>query len=59
MKIDRSFVPSPRSQELLAKLDDIHGPCLGCADCNGFCAELIEALMLPDAVIRGTTRPGT
>lgn len=27
------------------------GPCLGCADCRGLCAALIEALCVPDVVL--------
>lgn len=28
------------------------GACIGCSDCRGLCAELIEALALPEAVAR-------
>ncbi|MGR3803372.1 hypothetical protein [Marinibacterium profundimaris] len=52
MKIDRSFPPSPRSQELLAKLNGIYGPCVGCTVCDGLCQALIDALMLPDVIVR-------
>ena len=57
MKIDRSFPPSPHSKELLSKLNEIYGPCLACKDCRGFCAELIEALMLPEFIVKDDRTP--
>lgn len=52
MKIDRSFPPSPRSKELLSKLNELYGPCIACKTCDGLCEALIDALMLPDIIVK-------
>ncbi|QEW18082.1 hypothetical protein LA6_000239 [Marinibacterium anthonyi] len=56
MNIDRTRPPTARLKELSRKLDEIYGPCLACEDCTGICAALIDALMLPDVIVRPARR---
>lgn len=56
MIIDRSRPPTARLKELSCKLDEIYGPCLACEECTGICASLIDALMLPDMIVRSDRR---
>ena len=52
MQIDRKTGFAPRSRELGATLSGLKSGCVGCADCRGLCAELIEALVVPEIVLK-------
>ncbi|MGG7567827.1 hypothetical protein ACQ5SO_16870 [Rhodovulum sp. DZ06] len=55
MQIDRHVGHAPRSEAAGRMLAALDTPCLGCKDCQGFCAALMQMLSLPDAVLN---RPG-
>ncbi len=46
---------APRVAAMAEDLGRI-GACIGCEDCRGLCAALIEALSLPGAVLGGQGR---
>jgi hypothetical protein len=52
LTITRSRGGTWRSEALAAELADMAGPCLGCENCRGLCAELIEAIVLPNVILR-------
>ena len=52
MKIDRFAAFAPRTRALASDLAILQGPCVGCTDCEGLCRDLIDALVLPDAVLK-------
>ena len=51
MNIVRSKPSSTQTTALSFALGDLNGPCVGCEDCNGLCAELIDVLFLPDVIL--------
>lgn len=51
MTIDRKIAYAPRTNALVAEVAAVPG-CVGCKGCKGLCAALIEAMTLPDAVLR-------
>lgn len=51
MNITRSQLDTSRLNALSVELATLQGPCVGCTDCNGLCAELIDALVLPDVIL--------
>ena len=53
--ITRSKAPDGRTRRIAAEIPRLDGPCIACADCQGLCAELIEVIALPEAVLRGKT----
>lgn len=55
MKISRSQAMTPRSTHLVGQISALRGPCVGCAGCRGLCEALIEALTVPDIILRGKT----
>ena len=50
--ITRSRAPDWRTRKIATDIPRLKGPCVACADCKGLCAELIEVMTLPDAVVR-------
>ena len=51
MSIEHSRAPARLSAELARRLNQLYGPCIECEECHGLCPALIEALMLPDAIL--------
>lgn len=51
MTVSRGRVPDQHTGMLARELAALNGPCVGCADCKGLCAPLIDALTLPDLVL--------
>ncbi|MEX0338311.1 MAG: hypothetical protein AB3N11_04645 [Arenibacterium sp.] len=51
MNIVRSKPATPHTTNLSIQLNQMSGHCVGCSDCNGLCAELLDALMIPDIVL--------
>lgn len=51
MNILRSNTDTSRINALTVELSTLQGPCVGCSDCNGLCAELIDALVIPDVIL--------
>ena len=52
MQIDRDIAHAPRSRALGHKVARLQGGCVGCRDCSGLCAALLEVLTLPDLVLK-------
>ncbi len=52
MKVDRKTAFAPRTQALATEITALQEPCVGCTECVGFCRELIEAMTVPDAILR-------
>lgn len=52
MKIDRMAAFAPKTRAVSSELAMMQGPCVGCTECEGMCKELIEAIVLPDAVLK-------
>ncbi len=57
MITERSKPPTRMSEQLAHRLSELYGPCIGCEDCYGFCPALIEALMVPDAILNRKPDP--
>jgi len=57
LTIHRSKAPAHYSRELAKQLNALYGPCIECKDCHGLCPSLIEALTLPDAVLKKKAEP--
>ena len=51
MNIIRSKPASGNSQALSHSLLELNGPCVGCEGCEGLCAELIDALIVPGLIL--------
>lgn len=51
MNIHRSNTDTSRTNALTVELASLQGPCVGCSDCNGLCAELIDALVVPEVIL--------
>ena len=51
MMTERAGGRAPRVAALARELGET-GCCIGCNDCRGLCAALIEALAVPEAVLR-------
>ncbi|WP_198654811.1 hypothetical protein [Albibacillus kandeliae] len=51
MDIVRSKPVTPHTVRLAGTLDGLQGPCVGCTDCTGLCAELIDALVIPEVIL--------
>ena len=52
MTSDRFAAHAPRSQALSMELATLQGPCIGCTGCQGVCAALIQAMTLPEIILR-------
>ena len=52
MQIARNAAFAPRTRRLSEELAAIRGGCVGCENCRGLCAPLMELLSLPSAVVR-------
>lgn len=52
MQMQQSQAHAPKVEALWDRLTTLRGPCIGCKGCEGVCAELIEALTLPDAILK-------
>ncbi|MFP4274354.1 MAG: hypothetical protein ACLFRU_04945 [Paracoccaceae bacterium] len=54
MKVERKAGAAPRVAQLARDIGCVEGPCMGCADCRGLCPAIIEAMTLPEIVLRRT-----
>ncbi len=53
MQIERSAGKAPRTESLAVQVSGLKHGCVGCAECKGLCHELIEAMLVPDMVLKG------
>lgn len=52
MQIRRDIAHAPRARALGQKIANLRGGCVGCQSCSGLCTALLEALTLPDLVLK-------
>ena len=52
MTTQRQIAFAPRTRALGQDMAALHGPCIGCTGCQGICAALIEAMTLPEIILR-------
>ncbi|MCB1341743.1 MAG: hypothetical protein KDK24_11920 [Pseudooceanicola sp.] len=58
MNIHRSKPDQSHTVALAAALNQLNNPCVGCDNCNGLCADLIDVLVIPDIILsRKRTSP--
>lgn len=55
MTITRGKPKSDLSEDLARQLNQLYGPCVQCQDCHGVCPALIDALLLPNIILRKET----
>lgn len=51
MQVDRRAGHAPKTAQLARDVSLMRGPCVGCEDCRGLCAALLEAITVPDIVL--------
>lgn len=51
MIVSRTTAATPICETVRADISQISGPCVGCKDCLGLCAALIDVLFLPDLIL--------
>lgn len=52
MNRSREVGHAPRVRALAREIDTCSGPCIGCSECDGLCEALIEALVVPQVVLK-------
>ena len=52
MQIRRDIAHAPRARALGRQIATLQGGCVGCENCAGLCTALLEALTLPDLVLK-------
>lgn len=52
MQSQRKIAHAPRSRALADNLATMNSTCVGCEGCEGLCAALIDAMLLPEIVLR-------
>ena len=52
MQTSRKIAHAPRCHTLAQDIASMPSTCVGCTDCQGICAALIDALILPELIIR-------
>ncbi|MEL0438356.1 hypothetical protein [Phycobacter sp. K97] len=56
MDINRTPAETPNADRLSVQINGLKGPCVGCSDCVGMCRALIDALTVPDAILKKAPR---
>jgi formate hydrogenlyase subunit 6/NADH:ubiquinone oxidoreductase subunit I len=51
MNTDRNAPRTVRTQSIMTEITGLKGPCIGCTECTGVCAALIDALTVPGVVL--------
>ena len=52
MKIERHSGHAPRSRALATQIAAMPSQCVGCEGCEGVCAALIDAMILPELILK-------
>lgn len=52
MQTKRTIGSAPRTTALALDISHLNTPCIGCTDCQGICAVLIETMQLPELLLR-------
>lgn len=53
MQAQRQIGHAPQSRALARDVAALNGPCIGCDGCEGLCQALLEAMFLPDLILKG------
>ncbi|MDE4132304.1 hypothetical protein PXK00_04230 [Phaeobacter sp. QD34_3] len=56
MDITRNQAETPNADRVSVQINGLKGPCVGCSDCVGMCRALIDALTVPDAILKKAPR---
>ena len=59
MQIHRDIAHAPRARALGNRVAALQGGCVGCTSCDGLCRALLEALTLPETVLKPAAQSGT
>lgn len=51
MKVERTASNDVHTSSVMTQIAQLHGPCMGCTECTGICAALLDALTVPDLVL--------
>ncbi|WP_164661300.1 hypothetical protein [Tropicibacter sp. Alg240-R139] len=54
MDITRSPTDTRRTTQIGQIVTELNGPCVGCSECRGICLALIDAVTLPEILLRRT-----
>ncbi len=52
MDITRSPSDTRRTLQVGQIVTELNGPCVGCSECRGICQALIDAVTLPEVLLR-------
>lgn len=52
MQAHRKVAYAPRTKALALETSQMIGPCVGCVGCRGICQALLDAMTLPEIVLR-------
>ena len=52
MDITRSPSDTRRTVQVGQIVTELNGPCVGCSECRGICQALIDAVTLPEVLLR-------
>jgi len=52
MERKRKIANTPRMRTVVEQVQSLRGPCVGCKECRGVCDALIDAVVLPDLILR-------
>jgi hypothetical protein len=55
MLINRKAAHAPRSKALCKEALTLPGPCLNCEGCRGICMALVDAMTLPETILKDRT----
>ena len=56
MLTDRKIAHAPRSHALAREIANMPSACVGCTGCQGICEMLIDAMLLPEIILRDSSR---
>ncbi|MEW9918351.1 hypothetical protein AB2B41_01950 [Marimonas sp. MJW-29] len=52
MQLNRKIAHAPRSRALAEDLSKMNSTCVECEGCQGLCAALVDAMLLPEIILR-------
>lgn len=52
MESKRLIRHAPKTTDVMGKVAALEGPCIGCRECTGLCVALLEALTIPEMIVR-------
>lgn len=52
MQVQREVGHAPQTVAIAKEVYAMNGHCVGCTDCTGLCADLLDLMVFPDIVLR-------